>query len=1085
MRFALTQCSRRGMCVAASLLGLPFVAVSTNVVAVTANAAEGVIEEVTVTAQRVEESVQDVPIAVTALTGNMLDDRQVINPSDLQLNAPNVAFTATNFGGASFGIRGIGNLVIGRSGESGVSTHLNEIAVNTNLNAIEFFDMQRVEVLRGPQGTLFGRNATGGAINFVTNPAETGRAEGFFDVESGDYRHRRIKGAVNIPFGDDVALRVAGFKLTRGGYIENLAYRQTDSANRELPGIDSDIDGRDVLAFRATLGWDISDRASAWVLLSRFKEDDDRARITNQVCKRNSLPTTGCLADEFGWEQPHLGATTAGIFAGAAGALPFGVDGSSAALYDFPRPAISGFREMHTDFEPVFRNDEDLGAFGFNYEFDRFDLSLIGADLSTEYLAQQDYAMDVGATLGATPQNPAGIWPVSRPAGGAGEEWRSDTCNLSDGTAGVFGGCILGTHQNRAFAFDQSDGRGEYWTVEGKLRSTFEGPVNFLLGASKYHGSAHGAYYVLANTLDLVSQYPSAALGAPPLYPGFFMNSNNPDSGVRQEGSAFFGEAYFDLSDRLQMTAGIRFNGDDKSTSDTSVLFNSADANQALGGLLGGGPVWLRTGLFGEMVAMASGAATSLSMSSARLLEFWNAGFVYEENGSTAVGAIAAIGAAAQVGALLASGQLPIELLPATLAGLPLPPVFQATVGALLSQNPAVIGADPGLAAGAAAIRAIADAVGPVPGFGETRFITGSPTEASWDNVSGRFGFDYRLSNDVLLYGFYSRGFKPGGFNPAIPPAFQASSSFTFESEEVDSLEFGTKSVLFDGRLRLNGAVFIYDYTGLQVTRIRNNSSINDNIDANLMGLELEGLWRPEQLPGLSVDFAYGWLSSEVDGSTSLDPINRTGGSSDWIVLNNIDPGSSTAVNYVAREAQISNAVVLGALQAGAALDIRNGATQASVSYPANGAGVSIPAYMSRNFLNAVGVQTSDGVLVDLDGNQLPNAPEQTFRIGLAHTWNINAGATFTARWDWYWQGDSYAREFNTRGDEIESWAQHNATAIYERNNVTVKVWVRNLVDDDNVTGKYLTSDTSGFYRNYFLTEPRIFGASFRMDFGD
>ena len=1068
-----------------STVGLCFVAcfgmTARSTAAAEGEAAAGGIEEVTVTAQRVEESVQDVPIAVTALTDSILADRQIINPSDLQLNAPNVAFTATNFGGSSFGIRGIGNLVIGRSGESGVSTHLNEIAVATNLNALEFFDMQRVEVLRGPQGTLYGRNATGGAINFVTAPAQAGETGGFFDLEAGDYGHRRAKGAINIPIGDDFALRLAGYKLDRDGYITNLAYRQ----GADIPGIDDDIDGRDIGAYRATFGWEINDRASAWVMVSRFDEDDDRARITNQVCKRNPLPTTGCLPDEYGWEQPHLGATTAGLFAGAAGALPFGVDGSDRSLYDVPRPAISGFREMHTDFEPVFQNEEDLIAFGFDYEFDRFEISVVGADLSTDYVSRQDYAMDVGALLRPTPQNPAGIWPVSSPAGGAGAEWKSTTCNMANGTSGVLGGCVLPVDQTRAFSYDQLDNVGEYRTVEAKLRTTLDGPVNFLLGASKYEGSAHGGYYVLANTLDFVTLYGSAALGAPPLYPGFFFNTNNPDSGAESDGTAFFGEAYFDLSDRLQITAGIRFNEDHKNVSDTSVLFNSANANAALGGLLGPDPIWLRSGLFGEIVGIASGTATDISAGSTRLLDFWNAGPVYAENGPTAIGVVGAIGAAQQIGALLATGALPIELLPATLASLPLPPIFQGTVAALLSQNPAVIGTDPGLAAGAAAFHAIADAIGPVPGFGETRFVTGSPSEATWDNVSGRFGFDYRLSNDMLLYGFYSRGFKPGGFNPAIPPAFQATSSFTFDSEEVDSFEVGLKSVLLDGRLMLNGAAFIYDYTGLQVTRIRNNSSINDNIDANLMGLELEGVWRPEGMPGLSVDFAYGWLSSEVDGSSSMDPINRTGGNSAYILLNNIDPGSSTAVNYVAREAQITNDVVFAALQAGGALDVRNGQTSQSVSYPANASGVSIPAYFSRNFLNAFGVETLDGVPVNLDGNQLPNAPEQTLRLGAAHTWNLGSGATLTARWDWYWQGESYAREFNTRGDEIDSWMQHNATAIYERDNMTFKLWVRNLLDDDNVTGKYVTSDTSGFFRNYFLTEPRIYGLSFRMDFGD
>ena len=135
---------------------------------------ETALEEIIVTAQRSEESLQDVPIAVTALTGDMLQDKGVINPSDLQMQAPNVSFSSTNFGGSSFSIRGIGQLVISSSADAGVSIHQNEIPYSTNLNANEFFDVARVEVLRGPQGTLFGRNATGGVVNIVTQMPEYG-----------------------------------------------------------------------------------------------------------------------------------------------------------------------------------------------------------------------------------------------------------------------------------------------------------------------------------------------------------------------------------------------------------------------------------------------------------------------------------------------------------------------------------------------------------------------------------------------------------------------------------------------------------------------------------------------------------------------------------------------------------------------------------------------------------------------------------------------------------------------------------------------------------------------------------------------
>ena len=326
------------------------------------SSAEGraAIEEVIVTAQRVAQSIQDVPIAVTALTDEALRDRQIITPSDLQLNAPNVSFSATNFGSSTLSIRGIGRLVVGRSGESGVSSRVNEIAVPSNLESMEFFDLERVEILRGPQGTLFGRNATGGAINLVTKMPSSDEYDGFVDVEAGAFNHTRFKGAVNVPLVAGLAARVAAFKLERDGYSRNLAYGQTDSAGNTLPGIDEDVDGRDLWAVRANLSWDLTERASAWLQYNRVYEDDDRARITNQVCARNPLPTTECLANVFGRDTPHLGATTAGIFAGAASMLLAGADGSDTTLYDFPRSPMDSFRDMHTDFEPVFRQKEKV-----------------------------------------------------------------------------------------------------------------------------------------------------------------------------------------------------------------------------------------------------------------------------------------------------------------------------------------------------------------------------------------------------------------------------------------------------------------------------------------------------------------------------------------------------------------------------------------------------------------------------------------------------------------------------------------------------------------------------------------------------
>ena len=151
-----------------------------------------------------------------------------------------------------------------------MSSHVNEIAVATNLNSIEFFDLERIEILRGPQGTLFGRNATGGALNVVTKMPSFDQFDGFADIEAGSFSHSRFKGAFNLPLASNIAVRVSGFRLKRDGYIENLAYGQTNSAGQTIPGIDEDIDGRNIWASRATLAWDISDRASVWLQYSVF-----------------------------------------------------------------------------------------------------------------------------------------------------------------------------------------------------------------------------------------------------------------------------------------------------------------------------------------------------------------------------------------------------------------------------------------------------------------------------------------------------------------------------------------------------------------------------------------------------------------------------------------------------------------------------------------------------------------------------------------------------------------------------------------------------------------------------------------------
>ena len=540
------------------------------------NEDEEPMEEIIVTAQRVDEDIQDVPIAVTALTGDMIEDQQVITPSDLQLNAPGVTYTATNFGGSSFSIRGIGSLAIGSASITGVSTHINEIAMTSNMNSIEFFDLERVEILRGPQGTLFGRNATGGAINFVTKRPVYDEYSSRIDYETGSYSHQRLKGHVNFPLGQKAAFRLAGFKLQRDGYVENLAFGQTNAAGETLTGIESTQDGRNLFALRATLAIDLTEDTDVWFMATHFEEDDDRLRITNQICDRNTLPTTGCKPNSIDFDAPHLGATTGGIFGGASGAVPLGDPGAGGSLFDYPRPEFHDMRQIHTDFQPIFKEDEQILAFGVNHSFGELSLSVIGAMRDNEYKSRQDYNMDVGARLNPIPLNPTGIWPVSRPADVIAGYFGDRNCSMDRGTAGAFGSCTLEGYGalNRIFSYDQSASLNEFDIVEAKLHSEFDGAFNFMLGASAFDSTRTTEYYVIANVLDLVTSIGAPLFGLPPLYPGFFLNASAP-GGLKFNGAAAFGEGYFDINDRMKLTVGLRFNNDEVERRDSSVLFNA------------------------------------------------------------------------------------------------------------------------------------------------------------------------------------------------------------------------------------------------------------------------------------------------------------------------------------------------------------------------------------------------------------------------------------------------------------------------------------------------------------------------------
>ncbi|MCY3640849.1 MAG: TonB-dependent receptor, partial [Gammaproteobacteria bacterium] len=222
-------------------------------------ASAGQIEEVMVTAQRREESIQSVPVAVTAVSGERLDALGAVTIQGMRGYIPNVQIQ--NFSntphGAVFNIRGMGVIEPDPYGGTTVVVTQDEVPQFFNMvSLLDTYDIERIEVMRGAQGTLFGANSTGGVIQAVSRRPQTD--ERSFDAYAsyGNYDRVDVRGAINLPLiQDELALRVALSHHQRDGFITNVVD-------------DKPIGDKDRTALRMSLLWEGSDRFDPGTLIS-------------------------------------------------------------------------------------------------------------------------------------------------------------------------------------------------------------------------------------------------------------------------------------------------------------------------------------------------------------------------------------------------------------------------------------------------------------------------------------------------------------------------------------------------------------------------------------------------------------------------------------------------------------------------------------------------------------------------------------------------------------------------------------------------------------------------------------------------
>ena len=189
------------------------------------------LEEIIVTAQKREQNLQEVPVSITAYTGAQMRDMRINNTDDVVDFTPGLTmFSPLGEGNTpNFSLRGVSGSDISTLTEAPIAVYSDEIYYGTQFGAIaQLYDLERYEALRGPQGTLFGRNATGGLLHFVTQKPVYGETTGYAEFTIGDNNETTFEGALNVPLGENWAARLSGAVEQYDGYVTNRVPGQPD-----------------------------------------------------------------------------------------------------------------------------------------------------------------------------------------------------------------------------------------------------------------------------------------------------------------------------------------------------------------------------------------------------------------------------------------------------------------------------------------------------------------------------------------------------------------------------------------------------------------------------------------------------------------------------------------------------------------------------------------------------------------------------------------------------------------------------------------------------------------------------------------
>ncbi len=540
--------------------------------------------EVIVTAQKRSENLQSTPIAITALTSEKIEQGNVARPVDLQFTVPSMTF-GNNDGYSYLTLRGVGLDVTTTAAESSVATYMDGVYTGLTIaESIPTYDLSRIEILRGPQGTLYGRNTTGGVINYITkNPSFEPGANGA--ISYGNYNALQADvGATGPIVADKIAARFSIHYGDHDGYYDNVALHQQDYSDRNISGraaILVEPTSKLSVTFRGDMAHDESTDAFALLHSTGLDGVPPGSGLPGLTTPATPLGVFSLSAAQLSALTPAQVQAiplfpgiplTVGLFgAGSAGALsPADIaklgGGSIASYYGLQQPGPAqpnplATRQLANGAPTLFKADTDGGSATVDWQAGAADVKSISAYRYAQLFFNNDSGGAAAPSVDFSPlnQNDSQFTQEFDVSGKAFD-------NKLDWLVGAFY-----FHDEAHFSTTVwLPGISDYLTGSANLFSGPGSPFAFNLGPAQggplTNFNSLAAFppniysTVLTNGPNFVGGGPLIARQSIPTTAFLGFSSDQKSQSV-----AGFFQATYHITDRLRLSGGFRYTDDDKS----------------------------------------------------------------------------------------------------------------------------------------------------------------------------------------------------------------------------------------------------------------------------------------------------------------------------------------------------------------------------------------------------------------------------------------------------------------------------------------------------------------------------------------